>query len=152
MNFWSFIRMPCLIPLLNSNLVQSWLSRICLAIANYNIWLLGNESNLLIKLSSWSTAFMGCWCPHATSVFPCLSIIMLLPLAMCAWLGFGFVLFSPISLDLNMELPQGQTGSVGTSVASAEQVNIRFSWNRCFLEKSGVRINASVGQNRLDKL
>ncbi|NXI00273.1 CHM1B protein, partial [Pachycephala philippinensis] len=25
------------------------------------------------------------------------------------------------SLDLNMELPQGQTGSVGTSVASAEQ-------------------------------
>lgn len=25
-------------------------------------------------------------------------------------------------LDLNMELPQGQTGSVGTSVASAEQV------------------------------
>ncbi|XP_016143812.1 charged multivesicular body protein 1b-1-like [Sinocyclocheilus grahami] len=24
-------------------------------------------------------------------------------------------------LDLNMELPQGQTGSVGTSVASAEQ-------------------------------
>ncbi|NXA05232.1 CHM1B protein, partial [Sapayoa aenigma] len=26
-------------------------------------------------------------------------------------------------LDLNMELPQGQTGSVGTSVASAEQVN-----------------------------
>lgn len=26
------------------------------------------------------------------------------------------------SLDLNMELPQGQTGSVGTSVASAEQV------------------------------
>lgn len=27
-------------------------------------------------------------------------------------------------LDLNMELPQGQTGSVGTSVASAEQVRI----------------------------
>ncbi|KAM4660078.1 charged multivesicular body protein 1b isoform 1-T1 [Amazona ochrocephala] len=27
-------------------------------------------------------------------------------------------------LDLNMELPQGQTGSVGTSVASAEQVQI----------------------------
>jgi len=27
-----------------------------------------------------------------------------------------------LSLDLNMELPQGQTGSVGTSVASAEQV------------------------------
>ncbi|XP_041075660.1 charged multivesicular body protein 1b-like [Polyodon spathula] len=27
-------------------------------------------------------------------------------------------------LDLNMELPQGQTGSVGTSVASAEQVSI----------------------------
>lgn len=26
-------------------------------------------------------------------------------------------------LDLNMELPQGQTGSVGTSVASAEQVS-----------------------------
>lgn len=39
---------------------------------------------------------------------------------------FFFVLFSPISLDLNMELPQGQTGSVGTSVASAEQVNVRF--------------------------
>lgn len=29
-----------------------------------------------------------------------------------------------LSLDLNMELPQGQTGSVGTSVASAEQVII----------------------------
>ncbi|TRZ05873.1 hypothetical protein HGM15179_021234 [Zosterops borbonicus] len=29
-------------------------------------------------------------------------------------------------LDLNMELPQGQTGSVGTSVASAEQVNVGF--------------------------
>uniref|UniRef100_A0AAR2LHT6 Uncharacterized protein n=1 Tax=Pygocentrus nattereri TaxID=42514 RepID=A0AAR2LHT6_PYGNA len=28
-----------------------------------------------------------------------------------------------ILLDLNMELPQGQTGAVGTSVASAEQVN-----------------------------
>lgn len=28
-------------------------------------------------------------------------------------------------LDLNMELPQGQTGSVGTSVASAEQVHMR---------------------------
>lgn len=27
-------------------------------------------------------------------------------------------------LDLNMELPQGQTGSVGTSVASAEQVHL----------------------------
>lgn len=27
-------------------------------------------------------------------------------------------------LDLNMELPQGQTGSVGTTVASAEQVNL----------------------------
>uniref|UniRef100_A0A3Q0S3I9 Charged multivesicular body protein 1B n=1 Tax=Amphilophus citrinellus TaxID=61819 RepID=A0A3Q0S3I9_AMPCI len=27
-------------------------------------------------------------------------------------------------LDLNMELPQGQTGSVGTSVASAEQVHV----------------------------
>lgn len=27
-------------------------------------------------------------------------------------------------LDLNMELPQGQTGSVGTSVASAEQVHM----------------------------
>lgn len=41
-------------------------------------------------------------------------------------LGF-FVLFSPVSLDLNMELPQGQTGSVGTSVASAEQVNVPFN-------------------------
>ncbi|MEQ2213726.1 hypothetical protein XENOCAPTIV_019867 [Xenoophorus captivus] len=30
--------------------------------------------------------------------------------------------YSLFSLDLNMELPQGQTGSVGTSVASAEQV------------------------------
>uniref|UniRef100_A0A8C3P031 Charged multivesicular body protein 1B n=1 Tax=Cyanoderma ruficeps TaxID=181631 RepID=A0A8C3P031_9PASS len=29
-------------------------------------------------------------------------------------------------LDLNMELPQGQTSSVGTSVASAEQVNVGF--------------------------
>lgn len=29
-------------------------------------------------------------------------------------------------LDLNMELPQGQTGSVGSSVASAEQVNMCF--------------------------
>lgn len=37
-----------------------------------------------------------------------------------------FGLFSPVSLDLNMELPQGQTGSVGTSVASAEQVNVEF--------------------------
>lgn len=27
-------------------------------------------------------------------------------------------------LDLNMELPQGQTGSVGTTVASAEQVRL----------------------------
>uniref|UniRef100_A0A3P9HAK4 Charged multivesicular body protein 1B n=1 Tax=Oryzias latipes TaxID=8090 RepID=A0A3P9HAK4_ORYLA len=30
-------------------------------------------------------------------------------------------LTTPQVLDLNMELPQGQTGSVGTSVASAEQ-------------------------------
>lgn len=30
-----------------------------------------------------------------------------------------------------MELPQGQTGSVGTSVASAEQVNVWFNWNQC---------------------
>lgn len=28
-------------------------------------------------------------------------------------------------LDLNMELPQGQTGSVGTTVASAEQVRLQ---------------------------
>lgn len=28
-------------------------------------------------------------------------------------------------LDLNMELPQGQTGSVGTTVASAEQVSLQ---------------------------
>lgn len=41
-------------------------------------------------------------------------------------LTFFLFFFSPISLDLNMELPQGQTGSVGTSVASAEQVNVRF--------------------------
>lgn len=34
-------------------------------------------------------------------------------------LCFCFFVFS---LDLNMELPQGQTGSVGTSVASVEQV------------------------------
>lgn len=27
-------------------------------------------------------------------------------------------------LDLNMELPQGQMGSVGTSVASIEQVDV----------------------------
>lgn len=30
-------------------------------------------------------------------------------------------------LDLNMELPQGQTGSVGTSVASAEQVHMCYN-------------------------
>lgn len=30
------------------------------------------------------------------------------------------------SLDLNMELPQGQTGSVGASVASTEQVEVEF--------------------------
>ena len=67
-------------------------------------------------------------------------------------LTWFFVLFSPVSLDLNMELPQGQTGSVGTSVASAEQVNVRFSGNQCFLEKCGMRINASLGQTRLVKL
>lgn len=33
-----------------------------------------------------------------------------------------FFCFFMFSLDLNMELPQGQTGSVGTSVASVEQV------------------------------
>lgn len=31
-----------------------------------------------------------------------------------------------LRLDLNMELPQGQTGSVGTSVASAEQVHTHY--------------------------
>lgn len=35
------------------------------------------------------------------------------------WFFFSFL----FRLDLNMELPQGQTGSVGASVASAEQVN-----------------------------
>jgi len=69
---------------------------------------------------------VGCWWPHAISVLLCLSIIVLLPFAVYASLRGFFVLFSPVSLDLNMELPQGQTGSVGTSVASAEQVNVRF--------------------------
>lgn len=36
-----------------------------------------------------------------------------------------------LRLDLNMELPQGQTGSVGTSVASAEQV----PWDICKFDK-----------------
>lgn len=36
-------------------------------------------------------------------------------------------------LDLNLELPQGQTGSVGTSVASAEQVHIHIQCSSLFL-------------------
>lgn len=60
-----------------------------------------------------------------------------------------FALFFPVSLDLNMELPQGQTGSVGTSVASAEQVNVGFQESQCFLEKWDVRINASLSQNKM---
>lgn len=39
------------------------------------------------------------------------------------WIFLTTLLFFLVSLDLNMELPQGQTGSVGTSVASAEQVH-----------------------------
>lgn len=43
------------------------------------------------------------------------------------FLYIGFSSSELYSLDLNMELPQGQTGSVGTSVASAEQVNPLFA-------------------------
>lgn len=37
--------------------------------------------------------------------------------------GLSVAVVIMFRLDLNMELPQGQTGSVGTSVASAEQVH-----------------------------
>lgn len=33
-------------------------------------------------------------------------------------------------LDLNMELPQGQTGSVGTTVASTEQVRLQIVYRK----------------------
>lgn len=37
--------------------------------------------------------------------------------------GLNVGVYIMFRLDLNMELPQGQTGSLGTSVASVEQVH-----------------------------
>lgn len=54
-------------------------------------------------------------------------------------------------LDLNMELPQGQTGSVGASVASAEQVNTllsslnEFFWVTMFKENFKLKANFFIG-------
>lgn len=76
---------------------------------------LGSESKLLTSLCNSGVQHSG----HAVSLFLCcqISCFPLYPHVP----DLVFALFPPVSLDLNMELPQGQTGSVGTSVASAEQ-------------------------------
>lgn len=87
--------------------------------------LLGGETSFLIGLSNeqgysvhWILG-ISCYLSIAQSVASCTSSFSHVCLIVVLVLYFSVI----CSLDLNMELPQGQTGSVGTSVASAEQVS-----------------------------
>lgn len=86
---------------------------------------LGDETSFLVLLSNEQVCSVH-WMPGISccpSVAQCVTSCTSSFSHVC--LTFVLVLYFSVicSLDLNMELPQGQTGSVGTSVASAEQVS-----------------------------